>query len=322
MKTFLLIITALLLAPAFAFAANDVTLTTSTILSVGGYTLNISGSSAVINSITVNTSNFSVTLSSGSSIKITAAGRNQLGNNVSSDVVASVCDDTTSSLELAYSGGGTVTNIITPSATLCSGTASPSPSPSPSPTSSAAPISSSGSSGGSFVSFPGVSPVAVPVSFTRDLEVGSVGADVKNLQIFLNSNGFLIAATGPGSRGQETTTFGGLTKIALMKFQKSRGVAATGFFGPITRASVNGASTQTVAPITKPIVFTRDLSLGSENDEVLKLQILLAEAGFLKATPTGYFGAQTRAAVKAFQKSRGITQTGTVGPLTRAALSK
>ncbi|MEK7126074.1 MAG: hypothetical protein AAB835_01115, partial [Patescibacteria group bacterium] len=60
-------ILAALFAPALAFAAaDDVTLTTDTVLSVGGITLNVSGSSATVESITVNASDFSVTLSSGS----------------------------------------------------------------------------------------------------------------------------------------------------------------------------------------------------------------------------------------------------------------
>jgi hypothetical protein len=59
--------------PALAFAAyNDVTLTTSTLISVGGYTLNVTGPSAVLHSIDVNASNFTVTLASGSSLTITS----------------------------------------------------------------------------------------------------------------------------------------------------------------------------------------------------------------------------------------------------------
>jgi len=52
-----------LLAPALALAAyDDVTLTTDTVLSVNGVTLNVSGSSAVIQSITVNATDFFVSL--------------------------------------------------------------------------------------------------------------------------------------------------------------------------------------------------------------------------------------------------------------------
>ena len=68
-----------LVIPSFTLAAyNDVTLTTSAVLSVGGYTLDVSGSSAAIQTITVNPSNFSVTLASGSSITISSPSLQQL----------------------------------------------------------------------------------------------------------------------------------------------------------------------------------------------------------------------------------------------------
>jgi peptidoglycan hydrolase-like protein with peptidoglycan-binding domain len=66
------------------------------------------------------------------------------------------------------------------------------------------------------------------------------GADVKQLQIFLNSQGFNVSETGVGSPGQETTYFGPLTQKAVAKFQKAIGIApAVGYFGPITRAFIN-----------------------------------------------------------------------------------
>jgi hypothetical protein len=75
-------------------------------------------------------------------------------------------------------------------------------------------------------------------NFTRNLSLHATGADVKSLQQFLNTHGFVIATSGAGSPGKETDLFGSLTYKALMKFQKSVGLPATGFFGPMTRAVV------------------------------------------------------------------------------------
>lgn len=69
-----------------------------------------------------------------------------------------------------------------------------------------------------------------------------------------------------------------------------------------------------------------DLNYGlarkDESPAVLSLQNFLYEKGFLTATPNGYFGPSTLAAVKAYQKSLGYEQAGNVGPLTRDALRR
>lgn len=72
-------------------------------------------------------------------------------------------------------------------------------------------------------------------TFSRNLFIHTTGQDVKNLQKFLNSIGFIIAKSGAGSPGKETTFFGTLTYKALQKFQKLIGLPATGYFGPMTR---------------------------------------------------------------------------------------
>ncbi len=59
-----------------------------------------------------------------------------------------------------------------------------------------------------------------------------------------------------------------------------------------------------------------------EDASVLALQKFLFEKGHLKATPNGYFGNGTFAAVKAYQKSLGLEQVGAAGPMTRAAIKK
>ena len=70
-------------------------------------------------------------------------------------------------------------------------------------------------------------------TFTRNLTVGSTGADVMELQKFLISKGNLVLAT-------PTNYFGNMTKAALAKFQAANGISpAVGYFGAITRGSVN-----------------------------------------------------------------------------------
>lgn len=76
--------------------------------------------------------------------------------------------------------------------------------------------------------------------FKRDLKSGMTGADVKELQKYLNANGFVVAKSGAGSRGKETTLFGVATRNAIIKFQKSKKITPTvGYFGAVTRAVVN-----------------------------------------------------------------------------------
>jgi len=69
-------------------------------------------------------------------------------------------------------------------------------------------------------------------------------------------------------------------------------------------------------PAATAVCFNTDLQQGMTSDSVKDLQIKLG------VTPTsGYFGPITLAAVKTFQTSNGIINTGYVGPLTRGALN-
>lgn len=86
------------------------------------------------------------------------------------------------------------------------------------------------------------STTVLPIGFTfvHNLRQGSMMSDVHLLQMYLNSHGFLVSTTGPGSKGNETNRFGTHTRAALAAFQKAHQISpAIGFFGPITRGYVN-----------------------------------------------------------------------------------
>lgn len=86
--------------------------------------------------------------------------------------------------------------------------------------------------------------VAAPDKFSRSLNLGSTGNDVKALQTFLiNQNKGPLAQklAGVGASGY----FGLLTKSALAEYQKSVGIdPSIGNFGPKTRGYVNSLSGQ------------------------------------------------------------------------------
>jgi len=76
-------------------------------------------------------------------------------------------------------------------------------------------------------------------AFTRNLELGMTGVDVRELQKFLNARGFIVAENGAGAPGFESDYFGAKTKDALARYQASQGITpAVGYLGPITRAKI------------------------------------------------------------------------------------
>jgi hypothetical protein len=91
-------------------------------------------------------------------------------------------------------------------------------------------------------------------AITSYMSVGSSGAQVSELQTWLISKGFDISAisTGAAAKGY----FGQQTKAALVKYQASVGLPATGFFGPLTLAKVNGTGGGTMTPMTCPVGYT------------------------------------------------------------------
>jgi hypothetical protein len=94
---------------------------------------------------------------------------------------------------------------------------------------------------------------SLPTSFsgqsviTANLSYGIVSTQVLLLQKILNATGATVAASGPGSLGNETTKFGQLTREAVKSFQCSKGIVCEGnesttgygYVGPRTRQALN-----------------------------------------------------------------------------------
>jgi peptidoglycan hydrolase-like protein with peptidoglycan-binding domain len=73
---------------------------------------------------------------------------------------------------------------------------------------------------------------------TRSWSFGQRGNEVKQIQQFLNTHGFTVAKSGPGSPGKETTIFGNATKAAVVRFQKANKISPIGIVGPATRKAI------------------------------------------------------------------------------------
>ncbi|MGL6281556.1 MAG: peptidoglycan-binding domain-containing protein, partial [Microcoleaceae cyanobacterium] len=62
------------------------------------------------------------------------------------------------------------------------------------------------------------------------------------------------------------------------------------------------------------------VSYGSRGYKVAAVQYQLKQKGYFHANITGYYGAITKHAVKAFQRDHGLTADGMIGPATKRAL--
>lgn len=120
-------------------------------------------------------------------------------------------------------------------------------------------------------------------------------------------------------KGIKKGLFGATTSKALKAYQKSVGLKQTGTLDVATRAKIN--TPPPAAPVVEapaPVgiqTLKKTLVIGSTGDAVTLLQTFLEDGGFLvmpQGVNKGKFGATTAKALKAYQKSVGLRQTGTV----------
>ena len=344
MKIYLTALLSFLIAPT-AFAALDVTLSESAVISVGGYSLVVSGT-ANLDSIEVGSSSFSIQLSPAATLTITSSDRKTFSISPSLYTTAQTCNVSESSITVAMAAGGPVTTVtIAPESTTCTLPSSSGGGGGVSIRASSS-VSSAASSATAAPVIPAVS-VASPSSvarsvspvFNKNLTRGSKGEDVKNLQKLLAQDKTIYP------EGIVSGVFGPMTEKAVKKFQAKYSLPQVGAVGPATRSILNlvasvspsvsaqqsSVSSQSVSSssISPTGSISKRLQKGMKDNQISTLQQWLSQDKdiYPEGTVSGFYGSLTEKAVQKFQDKYGIAGPGeagygVVGPKTRAKLSE
>ncbi len=143
------------------------------------------------------------------------------------------------------------------------------------------------------------------------LKLNSQGTSVTQLQTDLKQLGYYY--------GSITGNFGDKTEDAVKEFQKDKGLPADGVAGSRTLAAVKAAIDKAGGSSTSS---TTGLKVGSTGDKVIALQQDLTALGYYYGDISGHYGSLTQAAVKKFQKAKGISPDGIAGTSTLNAIAK
>lgn len=150
-------------------------------------------------------------------------------------------------------------------------------------------------------------------SSASGLKLNSKGTDVRNLQQDLTTLGYYWA--------EITGNFGAKTETAVKRFQEENGLTADGVAGTKTLNAIAAAVARKGGTPASGGSAGTTLKLNSQGTKVSQLQTDLKQLGYYYAEITGNFGAKTEAAVKAFQKAKGLTADGVAGPKTLNAIA-
>ena len=143
------------------------------------------------------------------------------------------------------------------------------------------------------------------------LKLGSQGTAVSQMQTDLKQLGYYYADV--------TGNFGDKTAEAVKEFQKDKKLTADGVAGYNTLQAISKAIAAAGGSSTSS---TSGLMVGSTGNKVTALQQDLTALGYYYGDISGHYGSLTQAAVKKFQKAKGISQDGIAGTSTLNAISK
>lgn len=135
------------------------------------------------------------------------------------------------------------------------------------------------------------------------LQRGDRKQEVIQLKVDLAEAGYQVSAN-------PTTLYGPLTEGAVSAFQADAGLTVTGVADYKTLVALEDATSMT-------------LQFGDHKQEVIQLKLDLSTAGFhVSDNPTTYYGPLTQNAVKGFQASVGLPETGIANFRTLVRLSE
>jgi len=134
----------------------------------------------------------------------------------------------------------------------------------------------------------------------------AAGPKVAAVQVALKRLG-LYNATVDGVRGP-------LTKVAIVSFQRRRGLAADGVVGPQTRRAFGKRG--------RPAFGSRTMKRGDRGWDVAAMQYILARRGYPPGAIDAVFGPMTDTALRNFQRALGLWADGLAGPRTISALRR
>ena len=325
-------------SPVFA-AFNDVTLTTSSVIVVGGVSLSVSGASGVVQSIVVSPGSFGVTMANGSALTVTALGLTTIGVTSVAGVASTFTCGSPSTLAITATGVGTVT--VTPGGActvpIVSGGGGSGSAYSPPATPASIPILING--GAATTSSVGVV-LALSATNASEMMISNdanfTGANWESYAV--SKNWILLTGVGTTTVYVQFRNLNGVISVASTDsivlvnppnaFSNAAIVTPTPLSGVVI-VNINTATQGTSSSSANMIVmgaktFEHNLKVGSKGDDVVQLQLYLEKNGFLVmpvGIKKGYFGGATQEALKKYQKSIGVQPTGSLGPKTRAALN-
>ncbi len=170
----------------------------------------------------------------------------------------------------------------------------------------------------------------VTKQFPQVLQPGSTGAGVRSLQYYLS---FLASYYNTIPTVDIDGVFGPSTQAAVIDLQNTFGLVPDGIVGPATWETMYRAYLGIVGTVPEDYSVSGTIPFpgvvlrqGADSVSVRILQEYLARiaatyTSIPSVTPTGYFGTQTEAAVRAFQTQFGLSATGVVDALVWTAIA-